>query len=318
MAWARPQRNSVLQSPIQIIHNWPGTSTKNEQKVHTCLVYNDNDNSLSSWGPLCEDEDDLAGKTRREFFKIFLDNDTLQAAHQSGIAQAPASVAEAQQLVTDYLRQVYAHVKNTVELHTGIGHVGWNDMAVEFAFSVPTTWRTQEIVNVFKSTIRDAGFGTEGGRHVATVELTESEAAAVGTVKSSSINFAAGDIFLCVDAGGGTTDFALMRVIEAREPFPSLSQISQVDGIGIGAALIDQAFVSLVNGRLARFPDLVAQLPPDCTQRLVKSERYKTMKHKFGEKVYQSPSYKLPLEGAPYTLNHPAAGIELGKIVLSW
>ncbi|KAH9992387.1 hypothetical protein F4779DRAFT_609220 [Xylariaceae sp. FL0662B] len=316
VAWARPQRNQVLQSPIQIIHNWPGGSSKNEQKVHTCLVYND-DTTLSSWGYLCED-DELLGKQKREFFKIFLDKQTLEDAHRQGIGQAPASVLDAQRLVSDYLREVYSHVKSTVELHTGINHIGWQSLVVEFNFSVPTTWRSQAIINNFKKCIEDAGFGTEGQYHTATVELTESEAAAVGTIKGGAATFQSGDIFLSVDAGGGTTDLALMQVVEPREPFPSLSQINQVDGIGIGSTLIDQAFISLVNGRLSKFPDLIEKLPPDCTERLVKSERFRTTKHKFGEHVYRSTCYKLTLDGVPFNLNHSGAGIEMGKIVLSW
>lgn len=316
VAWARPQQKEALQSPIQIIHNWPGSSTKNEQKVHTCLIYNDDD-SLSSWGYLCEDDDAASEKQRREFFKIFLDRQTLEDAHRQGISQAVGSVHVAQTLVSDYLREIYAHVKSTVELHTGIGYVGWKELAVEFIFSVPTTWRSQEIINIFKRCIEDAGFGVEGRNHIATVDLTESEAAAVGTIKNSTVAFQTGDIFLSVDAGGGTTDFALMQVVEAREPFPRLSQINQVDGIGIGSTLIDRAFVSMINNRISQFPDLVQRLPPDCAERLAKSERFRTTKHKFGEGVYQSTCYKLPLDGVPFDLTHNGAQIQGGRIVLS-
>ncbi|KAK6853859.1 hsp70 family chaperone [Apiospora arundinis] len=315
VSWARPQKNNALQSPIQVIHDWPGVATRNEQKVHTALVYN-SDKSLSSWGPLCEDDDST--KERWEFFKIFLDKPTLDAAHQVGISQAPNSVREAQKLVSDFLRQVYSHVKYTVELHTGISHVGWENLAVEFIFSAPTTWRTQQTINTFKEAIREAGFGVEGHRHSANVELTESEAASVGTIKGTTVSFRKDDVFLSIDAGGGTTDFALMRVVEDREPFPLLSQISQVDGIGIGASLIDQAFVSLVNDRFKKFPDLFKVLPNDCAQRLVKSERFRITKYKFGEHVYKSSTYKLPLEGVPFDFNHAGARIESGKVILNW
>lgn len=284
--------------------------------MRTCLVYN-HDNSLSSWGFLCED-DDSTDKRSHEFFKIFLDEQTLDSAHRQGLSQAPSSVLEAKGLVADYLRQIYDHVKTTIELHTGIGSAGWKGLAVEFIFSVPTTWRNQAIINVFKDTIQDAGFGTEGARHRATVELTESEAAAVATIKSSTVAFQSGDIFLSIDAGGGTTDFAVMEVVKAREPFPSLRQISQVDGVGIGSILIDQAFVSLVNTRLSQFPELVESLPPECAEKLARSERFRTMKHKFGERVYDSPTYKLPLEGVAYNFTHREARIELGRIVLTW
>jgi hypothetical protein len=302
----------ALQSPIQVLHNWPGGSTRNEQKVRTCLVYG-HDNSLSSWGFLC-DEDDGIDKTSWEFFKIFLDKPTLDSAHRHGIGAAPSSVLEAKKLVSDYLCQIYEHVKVAIELHTGIGYIGWKDLAI---FSVPTTWKSQEIINIFKDAIHGAGFGTEGASHCATVELTESEAAAVATMKSSTINFVSGDIFLCIDAGGGTTDFAVIQVAEARRSFPSLNQIIQVDGISIGSVLIDQAFVSLVNSRLAQFPELVASLPPDCAATLARSERFRTMKHKFGELVYESTTYKLPLDGVPYNFNHPEARIELGRFIVT-
>lgn len=46
--------------------------------------------------------------------------------------------------------------------------------------------------------------------------------------------------------------------------------------------------------------------------------RFRTTKHKFGDRVYDSASYKLPLDGVSYNFNHQAAGIELGRIILSW
>ncbi|KAI0444149.1 hypothetical protein F4803DRAFT_512206 [Xylaria telfairii] len=316
VAWARPQRRDALQSPIQILNNWPGVSNKNEQKVPTCLVYNE-DGSLSSWGFLCEDDDDPA-KGRYEFFKIYLDQETFEEARLKGTNNLPESVEHAQKLSIDFLRQIYYHSKSTVELHTGISRQGWRGLKVEFIFSVPTTWRTQGMINIFKKCIALAGFGMEGSKHSAKVELTESEAAAVGTIKSSVVAFQSGDIFMSVDAGGGTTDLAVMEVKEAREPFPSLSQISQVDGIGIGATLIDRAFVSYINARLGKYRELIDQLPPNCGERLAKGDKFKTTKHKFGEKVYQSNCYKMTLEGAAFHLNHAAAGIEEGKVVISW
>lgn len=242
----------------------------------------------------------------------------LLEAQIKGLQGAPESVAQAQQFVTDYLRQVYLHVKSTIEHQTGIGpFTGWKDLAVEFIFSVPTTWRNFEVVNTFKASIKKAGFGTEGPRHKSTVELTESEAAAVATIKSTAINFEKDDIFLTVDAGGGTTDFALMQVIEAREPFPTLKQLTQVDGVGIGSTLIDRAFSDLVEKRISPFADLVEQLPPDCIENLVRSDKFRTTKHKFGEKVYTAPVYKLPMEGMDFKFSYKEAGIESGRFLVT-
>lgn len=317
VAWARPQATHPLQSPIQVIYNWPGCSTRNEQKVHTCLVYGQKGDKPSSWGFLCEDDDD-PGRTRREFFKIFLDKMNLLEAQIKGLQGAPESVAQAQQFVTDYLREVYVHVKSTIEHQTGIGpFTGWKDLAVEFIFSVPTTWRSLEIINAFKDAVRSAGFGAEGPRHTSTVELTESEAAAVATIKSTAIRFEKDDIFLSVDAGGGTTDFALMQVVDASEPFPALKQLTQVDGVGIGSTLIDRAFLELVEDRIFPFAELSDQLPPDGIERLARNDKFRTAKHKFGERVYSSPVYKLPMEGVGYNFYHEGAGIESGRFLLT-
>lgn len=318
VGWVRPSETHALRSPIQVIYNWPGCSTKNEQKVHTCLVYDDDDDALSSWGFLCEDED-VSTTQRKEFFKIFLDKMVLLDSQIRGQQGAPESVQEAQKFVTDYLRQTYLHVKSTIEHQTGIGpFTGWSGHSVDFIFSVPTTWRSQHTINTFKTAIREAGFGTEGPRHTSTVELTESEAAAVATIKSTTTKFEKDDIFLSVDAGGGTTDFALMQVVEAREPFPTLRQLTQVDGVGIGSTMIDRDFFKLVADRILPFPELRRRLPPDCMEKLVRSERFRTTKHKFGERAYSTtPVWKLPMEGVSIAVQHPGAGIESGRFLLS-
>lgn len=198
-----------------------------QPSVPTALVYNAN-NTVSSWGFLCADDDDDTApprKTRCEFFKLSLDAETLAGAHAQGITGAPASTLEAQRLTTDYLAQVYRHFKGSIERELGRQHTGgWTDMSVQFLFSVPTTWTSLRVVRGFNTVIRDAGFGVEGSRHKAEVDLTEAEAAAVAaavaTLKTSTVRFDLGSLFLSVDAGGGTTDIALMQVTSADQQVP--------------------------------------------------------------------------------------------------
>ncbi|KAJ5678491.1 Hsp70 family chaperone [Penicillium maclennaniae] len=312
VGWVCLQANNAIQTPIQIIQNWPGCSTRNEQKVPTCLVYNP-DGSLTSWGFLCE-EDDGPEKHRKDLFKIFLDSNKTEDVCRLDIPSAtPVSRTEAQYLATTYLQQIYNHVKDTVESRTA---TVWADLTVEYIFSVPTTWRSQATINIFKKVIAAAGFGRESPSHTATVELTESEAAAVGTIKSGAVRFHKDDIFLSVDAGGGTTDLALMKVVEASEPFPTLSQITEVDGIGIGSTFIDRDFLDLASSRIRPFPDLLHLLPPDCIKRLVQTVRFQTAKHRFGEHAWETPKYKLPLQGVHYKFSSPEAGIDSGELIL--
>jgi hypothetical protein len=310
VAWMTPR------TPIQVINDWPGSGDRGERKVPTTLIYN-YDGTLSSWGFMCADDDDT-GKTRREWFKIFMDAETLLEAQQSGFPNLPRTVQEAQQLVTDYLRQVYAHVKDSIETQIGRRHYGgWTDMAVEFLFSVPTTWTSQDIIESFKGVIRNAGFGAESFRHSAQVDLTEAEAAAVATLKNSAVNFMLGNLFLTVDAGGGTTDLALMQVTSSDLAVPQMSSLHAVCGAGVGASLIDRLFIQLVRHRLAADPSIVAQLPPDLPDRMARSHHFRTVKHKFGERAYMQPTFRIQLEGVAHAFSHPGLGIENGRMVFS-
>ncbi|RTE84560.1 hypothetical protein BHE90_000855 [Fusarium euwallaceae] len=313
VAWMTPR------TPIQVVNDWPGSGDRGERKVPTKLVYND-DGTLSSWGFICEDDDEGpgSGKTRREFFKIFIDQDTLEAARQQGLSSAPRDTEEARKYLTDYLRQIYAHVEETVETQLGRRHTGgWRGMAVTFLFSVPTTWTNIAMVNTFKGVVRDAGFGTGGPSHVALVDLTEAEAASVATLKTSAVSFQKGHVFLTVDAGGGTTDLALMRITSTNAVSPQMAQVSGVRGIGIGSTLIDRAFIRLVAQRLAANPDAVERLPDDLATSMARSHHFKTVKHKFGEKVYMQQTFKIPMEGVAFDFNHPGLRVERGRMLFT-
>jgi len=312
VAWMTPR------TPIQVISDWPGSGDRGERKVPTTLVYHGN-GMLSSWGFLCADDDDgTPGKVRREFFKIFMEADTLASAQQQGLASAPATTFEAQRFATDYLSQIYAHVKESVESEIGRRHLGgWANMTVEFLFSVPTTWISHLVVNAFKTVIRNAGFGVEGPNHSAQVDLTEAEAAAVATLKSSAVCFDMGSLFLTVDAGGGTTDIALMQVTSADQTIPQMASLHPVSGVGIGASVIDRMFIRLVAQRVAAFPEIAAALPPDYPVRLARSHQFRTLKHKFGERAYMQPIFRIPMEGVSHDFSHPGLGIENGRMIFT-
>ncbi|EWZ92921.1 hypothetical protein FOWG_05873 [Fusarium oxysporum f. sp. lycopersici MN25] len=301
--------------PIQVVNDWPGSDDRGDRKVPTTIVYNA-DGSISSWGFMCADDDHDTSKTRRDFFKIFLDPETLDAAQHQRLSNVPQSTTQSRQFVTDYLKQIYAHVKDSIEMRMGIKHVGgWDRMAVLFLFSAPTTWTSMAIINTFKGAIHDAGFGTGGPKHSALVDLTESEAAAVATLKTGAISLKENSVFLTVDAGGGTTDLALMRVTSTNSSFPQLSQVAAVSGVGVGSSLIDRAFARLVSQRMAANPDF--KLPADFAARMARSQGFKSVKHKFGEKVYMQPVYKILMEGVGYDVSHEGLGVQDGRMLFT-
>lgn len=303
--------------PQQVISDWPGDGGQNERKVPTTLIYHPDGVTVSSWGFLCAGDDNAPGKIRREFFKVFLDSSTLAAAQQQGLANAPQTTGESQRFVTDYLRKIYAHVKATIELKTG--RQSWSDKKVTFLFSVPTTWELHtDIINSFKSCIRDAGFESGGMNHSAIVDLTEAEAAAVATLKTSPIAFQPNSLFLAIDAGGGTTDLALMRITSTDAAFPQMSQVTSVNGLGVGGSLIDIAFKGLVQTRIMAWPDALAMLPHDLPSRMMRSYYYMNLKHKFGQKAYmQAPVFKIQMEGVSYDFTHPGLGVQNGQMIIT-
>lgn len=214
--------------------------------------------------------------------------------------------------------EIYKHVKGTIEdEHMMREPDGWREAAVSFLFSVPTTWKKQGIINSFKGIIRAAGFGVEGPRHEALVDLTEAEAASVETLKNSATPFREGEIFLTVDAGGGTTDLALMRVDSTHATFPRMSQVAAVNGIGIGSSLIDRAFVRLVNERLDANPDAQSQLPSGLANNMARGHHFKTVKHKFGSKPWTQKIFKLQMDGVSHEFSHFGLKVENGKMLFT-
>ncbi|SPJ91992.1 related to hsp70 protein [Fusarium torulosum] len=167
---------------------------------------------------------------------------------------------------------------------------------------------------MFKTLTRNAGFGTEGPGHSSQVDLTEAQAAAVDTLKNGVIEYGIGDIFLSVDAGGGTIDLALVRVTAVENGIAQMSQIAEVSGIGVGSTVIDSRFKDLVTRRLSSHPSVLDGIP-DLPEAMMMSERFKTIKHHFGEPSFMSPTYKVPVPGLAYNFSHQRLGIEEGRMV---
>ena len=75
----------------------------------------------------------------------------------------------------DFLTELYRWIQNQLEMNPTYRDFVRRGM-VEYLFSVPTTWKSQDVINDFKEVIASAGFPA------ATIDLTEAEAAAVSTL----------------------------------------------------------------------------------------------------------------------------------------
>lgn len=170
-----PERARLLQS-------WPGKEDKTENKVPTSLIYHGQ--NLQSWGFLCDrpDRSDYPNPKHQKYFKLWLDKSHLEEVfpETDSPSHGGPSHDDVKRWFTDFLRRLYQHIERTFS--HGPYAKKW-ESKVEFVFSVPTTWKTQNVFKAYKQCIQDAGFESRT-QHTSSIGLTEAEAAAVHTLKS--------------------------------------------------------------------------------------------------------------------------------------
>lgn len=162
-----------------MLQTWPGKEDKTENKVPTSLIYHDN--KLESWGFLCNrlDRPEHPNPKRHQYFKLWLDKSHLKEVFPQDDGPSHDDV---KRWFTDFLKRLYQHIERTFS--QGPYAKKWQSK-VDFVFSVPTTWKTQNVFKAYKKCILDAGFGSEK-QHKFFIGLTEAEAAAIHTLKSKA------------------------------------------------------------------------------------------------------------------------------------
>jgi hypothetical protein len=254
---------------------------------------------------------------RFRFLKMCLDPAFHASFVERDLPWAPRDQNEVDDMIKYYLGELYTHIREAISTanHWTLG--AWDGAGIEFAFSVPTTWEDSATVDRFESIIRAAGFGA-GKRHAVVLSLTEPEAAAIhfmcGPGKS---RLQPGHILLTIDAGGGTTDLALVRVVSVDPPI--LEQVHQVLGTGIGSMQIDLAFKELVSERLKRHPGMARLLPPNLDAVLAQSRSYISRKHGLGrsERDQEGDLYRVEIPGVHWDFTCAELGIESGHLVVA-
>lgn len=248
---------------------------------------------------------------------MFLEPRLLENSQKRGMSWAPKSMAEVHTLVGAYLAEVYKHIRQSILTNIGKRDVPWEEIPIEFIFSVPTTWQGQAILNDFLRIIRGAGFG-ESAKHEVILGLTEAEAAAICSLHElgARLPFENGDVFLSIDAGGGTTDLGFVKVRSARPP--AMEQIQAVRGIGVGSMMIDLGFQQLVEERLDKHPDPDAlfELPPNLSVKLSQCLFFMTKKHEFGDPAFSWQKCRIEILGVRHNFSCQELGIETASLVV--
>jgi hypothetical protein len=293
-------------SAPKVIQKWPGILHEFSRKVPTILLYSDARSDLvHEWGFPCQYHDD-----KKEWFKRYLDPSYLEQQRSLHPNEGFPTEVEVEKWYRDFMHCLFAYISQFLQDQMG----KWTDKRVEFLFSLPTTFRSQAISTNIRRLIIDAGFGK--GKHTVNFGLAEPQASAVDAAKDSAKTFQAGDIMLVCDAGGGTTDVALLEHHSGDEDGTAdLKELAPVQGADIGSTNIDSAFERLVESRLQasyiNFSDNTAWT-------MMHSSEFQVWKCTFGHAQNDTlPGFPIPIPHIDPSLADIAAGIREGKMMFS-
>ena len=252
----------------------------------------------------------------KEWFKPWLDPERVikEIEHRRIQKEDDSDIPNydmAEKYYKDYMHCLYAHLSNEIQAKTGY----WNSKHVEFIFSLPCTFRKDEIGRRLSTLIKRAGFGKEGERHTVAISLTEPEAAAVFTIRESAVAFEAGTNILVCDAGGGTTDLAILRVVINDEDKPVLEELNVVEGQNVGSTRIDTAFERMVERRLLT---VCPALPDNTAWSMMHSSEFLGWKCSFGQDDSKDfPSFPISVPTVKSDFSRSGAKIFNGKMHFS-
>lgn len=258
-----------------MIQEWPLPFEKHgtHKKVPSTILYGDK-NVVKEWGFTCHNHRDTV-----DWFKRYLEERSLKSMIKTfeDEKETPpfTTVQQVREIYGDYMKCLYNHISGHLQKHES-----WKDKTVEFVFSLPATFRTQDVSNGLMEQIKKAGFERGGRKHYVLWGLSEPQASAVYTAKEVNVSFKKGDIILVCDAGGGTTDLALLEQ-QGDERIVALRELSVIQGNDIGSTNIDRAFWKLVRQRL----EMVTRrkLAMNAATTMMHSDEFQTWKHEFGK-----------------------------------
>jgi len=287
----------------RVIQKWPGKLHETSRKVPSILHYpplGDN----PEWGFPCQ-----YSELKKEWFKRYLDPeflDQLRAAEPD--ADLPSAI-EVRKWYKDYMRCLYLYISRLLQDQMG----SWESTRVEFLFSLPTTFRSQAISTSLRELLVQAGFSRE--HHTIEFGLTEPQASAVDAAKDSSKTFESGEIMLVCDAGGATTDFALLEQISPQDERPKLQELATIPGVDVGSTNIDIAFEELVDSRLQAGGVAVAE---NTAWTMMHSPEFQEWKCSFGDPSNDEvPRFLVSVPQLDESVWNREAGIERGKMAFS-
>ncbi|KAF8642917.1 hypothetical protein AX16_009305 [Volvariella volvacea WC 439] len=239
---------------VQQILNWPG-SFETHRKIPTCLLYDENGQILA-WGLEAKNAGPLPGTTRCEWFKLFLEPHALrdESAIDPRLPQLPPG-KKALDLIIDFLSCLWEYAKEQITRE--IGAVADLNSA-DVWLTVPAAWDAKGCDMMREAAIA-AGLVASARADDRTWRdrlriITEPEAAAVHCANLTDVhNLKPSQNFVVCDAGGGTVDLAVYKIIGQMAAL-EIAEMCARSGANCGSLFLDLRFRELVKTLLADHP----------------------------------------------------------------
>ncbi|RDL38603.1 uncharacterized protein BP5553_02943 [Venustampulla echinocandica] len=285
-------KNSIL-GP-QIIQRWTPDPNRVDNKIPTQVTYRAATAAhVHSVGFECPSQEKIGtGMRLIGMFKFHLDDNFLRERHKNSQTTNTDTLDDVKFWYQTFLTALHGHISRQLQ---DIWKVDITLTRVEYIFSLPTSWQTNDILRKrFREIIHDSGFGND-----VTMELTEGEAAAVFTAKHHSREFTEGDAFIVCDSGGGTTDMCVLRVKQLSGEAVELENVDEPKGVystlsfqlielhsytlaslvlPVGSVNIDELFEEKIQGPLAELRRIHPELSEHVAHQITRDEFQKTKK----------------------------------------
>ncbi|KAF1828846.1 hypothetical protein BDW02DRAFT_200221 [Decorospora gaudefroyi] len=260
IAWATPSGAKCSLDDIDVIERW-GLQMDNEEKVPSVISYSRQSQAgEQQWGKSLSADavtmvhtklelglEDLMGELdmtlqvldgmkNLNFDKMMLskgENDLPPYSHKSP-----------EEIVTDYLKKMFAYVK--MEVRVDENDVFAKHVPTDIVVTIPTKWSYMAMNSTYRA-LTKAGFNKDNFPKLQPIMfITEPEAAALYTARyyrdeKEEDFLQERDYFILCDAGGGTVDIVSYRVTK-RRPALELEQIGKPTGSRCGSIFINHEF----------------------------------------------------------------------------
>ncbi|KAJ7223079.1 actin-like ATPase domain-containing protein [Mycena pura] len=242
----------IASGVVQQVLKWPG-SLETFRKIPTCLLYDEHGRVLA-WGLEAKNASAIPGTVRYEWFKLFLDPHALRDGNAKFDPRLP-SLPTPSDLITDFLSCLWEYARK--QITRDIGAIADLNSA-DIWLTVPAAWDARgcalmRSAAIAAGLVQSAYPGDTAWRDRLKI-ITEPEAAAVHCAHlTDSCMLLPSQNFIVCDAGGGTVDLAVYKIIGDLAHL-EIAEIAARSGASCGSILLDLRFRALVEALLDDHP----------------------------------------------------------------